>query len=445
MKKLLKLIGVVGVGLLLFWGVLLFFGSSIARVIYQTLFYGKYNTMFIAELVLLLFSLIVLLVRHRTKICLSNWQSFWYGIKRGLPILIVTFISLVGSVVGIVGEELNIPNFLSLIILAIIIGMAEEFFFRGFIQGEICDKYGTTRRGVIVSIIVSGIIFGVAHLTNIFSQDLITTIMQVIQSSAIGILFGSVFYISKNIWSVVFLHSFYDFAIMLGEVNSYKDCVSNSNLATGVLIFMLIGSLVYAFIYLVGAYLNLQKRNIDKNISELEQQQDQEKATIAKKAIVVVVVILFLITPLIPADGVEDAQICYNYPPINIKGDITFSLNEEFIIGNLTLRIANNKLVIKNNPNGEEELIEMPEDIYDLYVYQDSNYHIILNANEIIYYGVVSRYNLEITENTFKKYDVPEISDIGSIKVNEEIYPIFKSYISDYFIIKDNTVMVISK
>ena len=112
MKKLLKLIGVVGFGLLLFWGVLLFFGSSIARVIYQTLFYGKYNTMFIAELVLLLFSLIVLLVRHRTKICLSNWQSFWYGIKRGLPISIVTFISLVGSFVGIAGEELNIPNFL---------------------------------------------------------------------------------------------------------------------------------------------------------------------------------------------------------------------------------------------------------------------------------------------------------------------------------------------
>ncbi len=206
---------------------------------------------------------------------------------------------------------------------------------------------------------------------------------------------------------------------------------------------LLIGSLVYAFIFLVGAYLNLQKRNLDKNISELEQQQDQEKATIAKKAIIVVVVFFFLIMPLIPVDDVEEAQICYNYPSVNIKGDITFSLNEEFIIGDLTLRVKNNKLVLKNNTNDEEEIIEMPEDIYDLYIYQDNNYHIILNANEVIYYGIVNLDNLEITENTFEKYDVPEIIDIGSIKVNEDIYPILKSYISDYFIIKDNKVIVI--
>ena len=99
--------------------------------------------------------------------------------------------------------------------------------------------------------------------------------------------------------------------------------------------------------------------------------------------------------------------------------------------------------MLKNNTNDEEEIIAMPEDIYDLYIYQDNNYHIILNANEVIYYGIVNLDNLEITENTFEKYDVPEIIDIGSIKVNEDIYPILKSYISGYFIIKDNKVMVI--
>src|SRR5699024_4769192 len=161
----------------------------------------------------------------------------------------------------IMGEELNVPNLISLIILAVTIGMAEEFFFRGFIQGEIVDAYGKTRKQVITSVVVSGVIFGLVHLTNTLSgQDIITTLMQVIQASSLGILLGSIYFITKNIWSVVFLHAFYDFAIMLGEVNSYKDCINSTDISMVMLIFTLVASLVYVVIYLVGAYLNLQKR-----------------------------------------------------------------------------------------------------------------------------------------------------------------------------------------
>ena len=458
-KKTWKLIAIIFVSLLLFYGILLVFGSNIAGLLYQTLFYGKYNTMFISEIVLLIFALVMLAVRKRLNILKPQGKSIIYGIKRGIPIFVVSLISLMSSVTGIMGENLNIPNLISLIILAITIGMAEEFFFRGFIQGEIVDAYGKSRKQVIISVVVSGVIFGLVHITNALSgQDIITTLMQVLQASSLGILLGSIYFITKNIWSVVFLHAFYDFAIMLGEVNSYKDCINSTDISMIMLIFTLVVSLIYVVIYLVGAYLNLQKRHVNEYIGEEVTDEiivkDGENATKAKKLVVVVIVLLFLASPLIPADEVENFQICYTYENVDINGEINFALDNEFVLNDVKLYVDDNNLVMENIDGENKTVIETLEnDIYDIYVYEiDSNYHILLNANEILYYGVVNKDSVAVTSeftsiliNSFQKYDVPEIMDIGKLESNDGVYPLIKSYVSDYFIIKDDKVMVINQ
>ena len=458
-KKRWKLIGIIILAILLFYGILLVFGSNIAGLLYQTLFYGKYNTMFISEIVLLIFALVMLAVRKRLNILKPQGKSIIYGIKRGIPIFVVSLISLMSSVTGIMGENLNIPNLISLIILAITIGMAEEFFFRGFIQGEIVDAYGKSRKQVIISVVVSGVIFGLVHLTNALSgQDIITTLMQVLQASSLGILLGSIYFITKNIWSVVFLHAFYDFAIMLSEVNSYKDCINSTDISTVMLIFTLVVSLIYVVIYLVGAYLNLQKRHVNEYIGEEVTDEiivkDGENATKAKKLVIVVIVLLFLASPLIPADEVENFQICYTYENVDINGEINFALDNEFVLNDVKLYVDDYNLVMESIDGENKTVIETLEnDIYDIYVYEiDSNYHILLNANEILYYGVVNKDSVAVTSeftsiliNSFQKYDVPEIMDIGKLESNDGVYPLIKSYVSDYFIIKDDKVMVINQ
>ena len=376
-----------------------------------------------------------------------------------MPIFVVSLISLFSSLTGILGENLNIPNLISLIILAITIGMAEEFFFRGFIQGEIVDAYGKSRKQVIISVVVSGVIFGLVHITNALSgQDIITTLMQVLQASSLGILLGSIYFITKNIWSVVFLHAFYDFAIMLGEVNSYKDCINSTDISMIMLIFTLVVSLIYVVIYLVGAYLNLQKRHVNEYIGEEVTDEiivkDGENATKAKKLVIVVIVLLFLASPLIPADEVENFQICYTYENVDINGEINFALDNEFVLNDVKLYVDDYNLVMESIDGENKTVIETLEnDIYDIYVYEiDSNYHILLNANEILYYGVVNKDSVAVTSeftsiliNSFQKYDVPEIMDIGKLESNDGVYPLIKSYVSDYFIIKDDKVMVINQ
>ncbi len=458
-KKRWKLIGIIILAILLFYGILLVFGGNIAGLLYQALFYGKYNTMFISEIVLLIFALVMLAVRKRLNILKPQGKSIIYGIKRGIPIFVVSLISLMSSVTGIMGENLNIPNLISLIILAITIGMAEEFFFRGFIQGEIVDAYGKSRKQVIMSVVVSGVIFGLVHITNALSgQDIITTLMQVLQASSLGILLGSIYFITKNIWSVVFLHAFYDFAIMLGEVNSYKDCINSTDISMIMLIFTFVVSLIYVVIYLVGAYLNLQKRHVNECIGEEVTDEiivkDGENATKAKKLVVVVIVLLFLASPLIPADEVENFQICYTYENVDINGEINFALDNEFVLNDVKLYVDDYNLVMESIDGENKTVIETLEnDIYDIYVYEiDSNYHILLNANEILYYGVVNKDSVAVTSeftsiliNSFQKYDVPEIMDIGKLESNDGVYPLIKSYVSDYFIIKDGKVMVINQ
>ena len=457
-RKLLKVIGVVLLGLLLFEGMLFIYGSSFATLLYQAIFFGKYNLNLISEIVLLLFSLLVLVIRKRLNILKPKSKNFIASLKRGVPILVIAILVLISNLITITGESLNIPNFISLVLFAITIGMAEEFFFRGFVQEEIVNAYGSTRKQVIISIVISGIIFGVVHLSNALgNQGIITTVMQVFQASSLGILIGSIYYVTKNIWSVVFLHSFYDFAILLGEVNTYKDCVSGDDISTAMLIFTLVGTLVYSIIYLVGAYLNLQERHVNEHINEEVTEEklakNENNASLAKKIVVVVIVVFIWISLFIPTDAVTNYETCYTYESTTMEGEISYSTKDEFILNDVSLSIANNNLVIRSI-DGENyiEVETLENDIYDIYVYElDNNYHILLNADEILYYGYVSKdtviYSNEFVNtliNSLEKFDVPSISSLGKIESDGITYPIIKTYISDYFIIKDNKVFVIN-
>ncbi len=67
------------------------------------------------------------------------------------------------------------------------------------------EKYSSNKKEILISIIISGVVFGAVHLTNLLAgQDLLTTMMQFVQTTAIGILFGTVYYKTRNIWAMIF-------------------------------------------------------------------------------------------------------------------------------------------------------------------------------------------------------------------------------------------------
>ena len=446
-KDLFKFIGIIAIILLLLVGLYTIYGGMFANLLYNALFYGKYNTMLISEIVIVLFAIIVISVRKLWPQLRSKKENFITGIKRGMPILVIAIIMLIvngGEL--IIDGNLNIPNFISLVLVSIAIGVAEEFIFRGWLQNEVMDRFGEGKKGALITILISGLLFGLFHLVNALSgQDLFTSFMQVIQTSAIGILFCSVYYASRNIWSLVFLHSFYDFSVLLGEVNSYKDCINNTDVSMIVNIITLIISLIFAIIYITYSYLNIKNDvNTKRRVAQI---------------IVVAILAMFITSYLAPSE-IMDKQICYNYEEIDINnGKMTYFVEDEFVINyvndknyiyNYKLFIENNKLNITNLKTGDN--IKFNMDAYNFVVYEDGlNYVILVNSSDKVYISnFMNKDNLsdnlnylEEISNSFLSFDTPEIIEIGYLEYENTIYPLLKSYINDYFIIKDNKVMVI--
>lgn len=446
-KDLFKFIGIIAIILLLLVGLYTIYGGILANILYNAVFYGKYNTMLISEIVIVLFAIIIISVRKLWPKIRSKKENFIVGIKRGMPILVISVIMLlVNGGELIIDGNLNIPNFISLVLVSIAIGIAEEFIFRGWLQNEVMDRFGEGKKGALITILISGLLFGLFHLVNALSgQDLFTSFMQVIQTSAIGILFCSVYYASRNIWSLVFLHSFYDFSVLLGEVNSYKDCANNTDVAMVVNIITLIISLLFAIIYIAYSYLNIKNDvNTKRRVTQI---------------IVVAILAMFITSYLSPRE-IMDKQICFSYEEIDIdNGKITYFLEDEFVINyvndnnyiyNYKLFIENNKLNITNLKTGDN--IKFNMDAYNFVVYEDGlNYVILVNSSDKVYVSnFMNKDNLsdnlnylEEISNSFLSFDTPEIIEIGYLEYENTIYPLLKSYINDYFIIKDNKVMVI--
>lgn len=152
------------------------------------------------------------------------------GLGKGLLIggflTVITVLSILGFFLNADNIEniTSIGNFIFFTLEAILIGVAEEFVFRGAIQTTLYDYFGKdTRKGVYKSILCTGIIFGLIHIANIISGASVGgSIVQAINAIAVGSYFGAIFYRSDNIWSVVILHALLDFnglkeAALLGK------------------------------------------------------------------------------------------------------------------------------------------------------------------------------------------------------------------------------------
>lgn len=101
----------------------------------------------------------------------------------------------------------------------ILIGTAEEFTFRGLIANLIFDKYGKTSKGVWFSTIITGVIFGSIHLFNAVSPEIsfFSAAIQAILAGVLGMVFTAIYFRTRNIWFLVFLHAYNNFAALFGS------------------------------------------------------------------------------------------------------------------------------------------------------------------------------------------------------------------------------------
>lgn len=92
-------------------------------------------------------------------------------------------------------------NIVDLAIIALLAGVGEELFFRGWMQTVLAE-----RSGVWVGILAASLIFGLLHYLSI---------TYAIYAFATGIYLGVIYYVFGNLYIVMAIHAVYDFVALV--------------------------------------------------------------------------------------------------------------------------------------------------------------------------------------------------------------------------------------
>lgn len=145
------------------------------------------------------------------------------GILYGWLIIVSGVYGFVSSYIKCDKSFFSFPSMQKIIfftLVMLLIGIFEEVIIRGVILNNMLNKWGYTKAGMIKSVILSSLIFGLCHLVNLIGHPslIITTLTQVMYSFLIGVLFASIYLRCKNIWAVIILHAIFDWFWRVSDI-----------------------------------------------------------------------------------------------------------------------------------------------------------------------------------------------------------------------------------
>lgn len=185
--------------------------------------FTDYTNNFLAQLFLTCIIVIYIKFRYGHEMFKFNLNSFIYGLWLGSFIFIVILLNILNSIETISAIDFTVTTVVLLLLSNITIGLFEEILCRGIIFNAFL-KSNTPIRAALIS---SGL-FGVVHLLNLtHSNDYIGTITQVMYAMFLGMLFAAIYYVTKNIWSVIFLHSALDISSGFYELEHIGENLNN--------------------------------------------------------------------------------------------------------------------------------------------------------------------------------------------------------------------------
>lgn len=144
----------------------------------------------------------------------NRGSGFGKGLLCGMYLLVIGVYSMVVFLAVYEGARVLQPWYLIGAYLACMccVGVAEEFLFRGVIATLFLQKFGTEKGGIWKAVVISGVLFGLAHVSNIMSGALVGVLVQTAVASMLGMVFAAIYFRTGCIWVTVFLHAFIDVA-----------------------------------------------------------------------------------------------------------------------------------------------------------------------------------------------------------------------------------------
>ena len=196
---------------LVFTIVLLISGVNLAK-------FDPYLYSSLQELVGVLVAVFILKRTSRADLLCRRGSGFFNGLLVGMyPLTLIGYSFFTALMFRRPDDTPLLPlnRILTYFISMMLVGVAEEFIFRGVIAETLLERYGTSRGGVWKACIVSGLLFGAGHLTNMLGSEPFGVLMQCLFAAALGTLFAAIYFRTGNLWVTVFLHGMMDISSML--------------------------------------------------------------------------------------------------------------------------------------------------------------------------------------------------------------------------------------
>ncbi len=170
----------------------------------------------------------LLLVKKLEEQALSGISSeYQWSFKY---INLIPFYLFILGILGFIGKDLssiNIINVLLLLIACLLVGFAEEFVFRGYLQPIFIKKYISHKNGVFLGVLLPALFFGSSHLLNLTVNDNIPQVIgQSIYAACIGFFFGVALLKTNKLIPIAITHGLINFFFLFG---SLPKLINNKN------------------------------------------------------------------------------------------------------------------------------------------------------------------------------------------------------------------------
>lgn len=160
----------------------------------------------------------------------KEWKQLWLV----WPILILAILNGSSLFDGTIVIDTSKSDLIILyILLNISVGFVEEILCRGTVLIVMMQKWGRTKKGVCLSVVISSLLFALLHITNFFAGrlSLLSTVTQITYAFSFGVFFAACLLRNNSIWPVIIVHAVFDMFGSLNEIalgGSFGQ-VSNTN------------------------------------------------------------------------------------------------------------------------------------------------------------------------------------------------------------------------
>lgn len=191
--------------------------------------------------------LVVFLIAYLLNYRYFSQNVYWFNTKDFYKQFIIALPALI--IVGFLNSPmLAVADFkvkFSVIVMCLLVGLAEEYVFRGVILNLFLK---VTHNNAFGAVIGSSIMFGLIHMINLRSLPIGYVSAQVLFAAAIGILFGTIYVLTNNLSIVILLHALRDMFPMFSEKMMSQVSQTKFSMATlYVMAFFLIIALVISY------------------------------------------------------------------------------------------------------------------------------------------------------------------------------------------------------